>query len=62
MRFLYLALGLGLAAYCLVVLISKDALIETIAILGTGALALVTASLFGLWIKERGEEDDGTTG
>ena len=53
MRFSYLALGFGLAAYCLVLLISRDALIETIAILGIGALALVSIALYGLWIKDK---------
>ena len=51
MKFIHLALGFGLAAYCLVLLISRDALIETIAILGIGALALISVSLWGLWIK-----------
>ncbi len=51
MRLIYLALGFGLAAYCLVLLISRDALIETIAMLGIGALALVSAAMWGLWVK-----------
>ena len=51
MKILHIALGFGLAAYGLVLLITRDALIETIAILGIGALALVSISLWGLWIK-----------
>ena len=51
MRLPYLALGLGLAAYCLTLFISRDALIGTITILGTGALALISVSLWGLWMK-----------
>ena len=50
--FMYLALGLGLAAYCMVLLISRDALIETIALLGTGTLALISASMWVLWVRK----------
>ena len=57
MKLIYLALGFGLTAYCLVLLISRDALIETIAILGLGALALVFTSMWGLWIKGTGSRD-----
>ena len=52
MKFIHLSLGFGLAAYCLALLISRDARIETIAILGTGALALILASTWGLWVKK----------
>ena len=52
MKFIHISIGFGLAAYCLVLLISKDALIETIAILGIGALALVFASMWGLWVRK----------
>lgn len=54
MKLPYLALGFGIAAYCLVLLISRDALIETIIILGIGALALVSTALWGLWVKGPG--------
>jgi hypothetical protein len=57
MKLPYIALGLGLAAYCLVLLISKDALIETINILGIGALALISITLYGLWIKGSKKQD-----
>ena len=46
----HLALAMGIAAYCLVLLISRDALVETIAILGIGAIALISATLWRLWI------------
>jgi len=52
MKLPYLALGSGLIAYCLILLISRDALIETIIILGTGALGLVSATLWTLWLGD----------
>ena len=59
MKILHAALGFGLAAYGLVLLISRDALINTIAILGIGALALITTALWGLWIKGAGAAASG---
>ena len=47
-----IALALGLAAYCLVLLISRDGLIETIALLGTGSLALIFVSMWLLWVEK----------
>jgi len=58
MKLSYLALGFGLAAYCLVLLISRDALIDTITILGIGALALVSIALYGLWVKDIGAREN----
>ena len=59
MKNLYATLGFGLAAYCLVLLISRDALVETIIILGAGSLGLVSVSLWGLWLRNsQGSEDE----
>ena len=51
-RWLYLSLGLGLAAYGLVLFISKEASFETILISGIGALFLISFSIWAIWHKE----------
>lgn len=46
---LKICLGLGLTSYCLVILVSQDAPIFTLALMGTMALSLVLVSIGLMW-------------
>lgn len=46
---LKICLALGLVSYCLVILVSQDAPIFTLALMGTMALSLILISMGLLW-------------
>ena len=43
-------LGLGLIAYCMILLISREAAVSTLLVMGITSLALIFISLWLLWI------------
>jgi len=43
-------LGLGLASYCLVLLISREASVATLSLMGITSLSIIVISMWLLWI------------
>ncbi|MDD4307379.1 MAG: hypothetical protein PHU53_01045 [Thermoplasmata archaeon] len=59
---LKIALGLGLASYCLVLLVSQEAQVITVLLMGGLSLVLAVASMGFLWRNKPAQEQNAKSG
>lgn len=59
---LKISLGLGLASYCLVLLVSQEAQVFAILVMGCLSLILVVASMGLLWHNKSAQEQTANCG